>query len=150
VFEEKVRSRVPDAELWMVAEDCPPAPGVKVLGRVDNGALPRLYRQAWLFCLPSSYEGFGIPYIEAMASGCPVVASPNVGAREVTENGRYGKVVADDQLGEALVYLLQDADERTRLAAAGLARASDFNLSVIAERYEQTYRGIIDRSIDGL
>ena len=47
--------------------------------------LIELYQQAWLFCLPSSYEGFGVPYIEAMSCGTPVVATPNAGAREVLE-----------------------------------------------------------------
>ena len=63
--------------LWMVAEDAPEARNVTVLGRVSDDELAELYRQAWVFCLPSTYEAFGIPYVEAMASGCPVVATPN-------------------------------------------------------------------------
>ena len=76
-FEQRVRAAVPDAQLWMVCDDAPPAPGVTVLGRVGEAQLAELYRKAWVFCLPSSYEGFGVPYIEAMASGTAVVATPN-------------------------------------------------------------------------
>ena len=49
-----------------------------MLGQVSDAELVDLYRSSWLFCLPSSYEGFGIPYAEAMANGCPVVATPAV------------------------------------------------------------------------
>ena len=51
-------------------------PQVKRLGRVSDEELARLYARAWVFCLPSSYEGFGIPYAEAMSAGLPVVATP--------------------------------------------------------------------------
>ena len=65
----------------MVTQDAPadPGAGITVLGRLDDEELAREYRAAWVFCLPSSYEGFGIPYAEAMASGTPVVATPNPG-----------------------------------------------------------------------
>lgn len=52
-----------------------PDDGVRVLGKVSLERLTEFYRRAWLFCLPSSYEGFGVPYIEAMASGTAVVAT---------------------------------------------------------------------------
>ena len=106
VFERDVLPRHPDAELWMVAEDAPSGVGVRVLGRVSEAELVELYQQAWVFCLPSTYEGFGIPYVEAMASGCPVVATSNPGSVEVTQNGRLGLLVADDDLGGALFRLL--------------------------------------------
>jgi len=87
-FTDKIHRVMPDAELWAVAEDFPPAaPGVVRLGRLSDDALAERYRQAWVFCLPSSYEGLGIPYIEAMASGLPVVATSNPGARYVTSAG---------------------------------------------------------------
>ncbi len=70
-FPRDVLPAVPDAELRMVTQDAPadPGAGITVLGRLDDEELAREYRAAWVFCLPSSYEGFGIPYAEAMASG---------------------------------------------------------------------------------
>src|SRR5207253_306790 len=97
----------------------PPLPGVIVLGRVSDEELAELYRRAWVFCLPSTYEGFGIPYVEAMASGCPVIATANQGAVEITENGRFGVLAEEHQLGEVLVRLLKSSEERDRLSAAG-------------------------------
>ena len=89
----------------MVTQDAPAdvGPGVEVLGRLDDEALAEAYRRAWVFCLPSDYEGFGIPYAEALASGTPVVATPNVGARYVLDDGRAGVIVDLPELGRALV-----------------------------------------------
>jgi glycosyltransferase involved in cell wall biosynthesis len=100
IFLRQIRPAVPDAELWMVCEDAPAEPGVTVFGKVPLDRLSELYRRAWVFCLPSSYEGFGVPYIEAMASGTPVVATPNVGAREVLDDGKYGVIAPPAELGD--------------------------------------------------
>jgi len=140
VFESEVLPAVPEAELWMVCTDAPERPGIRVLGRVSDQALAELYGSAWLFCLPSTYEGFGIPYIEAMASGCPVVATPNPGAIEVTRAGSDGVVVEDAELGATLNRLLASAQERDRLGQRGLSAARQFSLAEIALRYEGLYR----------
>ncbi len=141
-FVEHVRPAVPDAKLRMVCRDVPAdvAPGITALGRLGDAELVEEYRRAWVFCLPSTYEGFGVPYAEAMASGAPVVATPNVGARYVTDEGRAGVLAADDDLGPALVRLLTDPAERERLAARGRRRAREFDLASVVDRYEELYR----------
>ena len=139
IFKREVRPRVPNAELWMVCQDAPEGDGVRCFGRVSEETLTDLYRRAWAFCLPSSYEGFGVPYIEAMASGTPVVATPNDGAREVTREGRDGLLAADTKLGDALVQILTDPDLRSRFRAAGLLRAQDFGWDRVCEQYEAVY-----------
>jgi phosphatidylinositol alpha-mannosyltransferase len=146
IFRREVLPTVPDAELWMVAEDCERAEGVKVLGRLSDKELADVYRRAWVFCLPSSYEGFGIPYVEAMASGCPVVATPNPGSLEVTANSRFGLVVEDDAVGQALTELLTSADERERMSAMGVERSREFDLAAVAARYENHYRAVLLRN----
>jgi len=144
-FTDKIHRVLPDAELWAVAEDFPPAPGVVRLGRLSDDALAERYRQAWVFCLPSSYEGLGIPYIEAMASGLPVVATSNPGARYVTRNGRDGLLVDDDALGSRLLQLLCDEPARQALAEAGHRRAQELSLAESVDRYEQLYRRLLAR-----
>jgi glycosyltransferase involved in cell wall biosynthesis len=125
----------------MVSRDVPPEArlGVQVLGDLSDEDLAERYRQAWIFCLPSSYEGFGIPYAEALTSGLPVIASPNVGARYVTAEGVYGLLASDADLPEAIIALLHDRSRRDELRRLGLERAAEFSLSRVAESYEELY-----------
>ena len=111
--------------------------------RADSSdeALADAYRRAWVFCLPSDYEGFGIPYAEALASGTPVVATPNVGARYVLDDGRAGVIVGLPDLGRTLVELLGDGARRDRMRVAGLARAREFALTSVVDQYEAIYSG---------
>jgi len=145
IFAEQIQPEVPDAQLWMICDDAPRAPGVEVLGRLADDELADRYRRAWVFCLPSTYEGFGVPYVEAMASGTPVVATPNPGAREVLANGRFGSIVGDEQIGATLVDLLGDGARRQDLARRGLERASDYDWDVVASAYEDLYAEILAR-----
>ena len=139
VFARDVLPKLPEAQLWMVCSDAPAAAGVCVLGRISQAELVDRYQRAWVFCLPSTYEGFGIPYIEAMAAGTAVVASPNVGAVEVTREGQDGLIAADDKLGGALLQVLTDDVLRHNLEAAGRDRVKDFDLESVCERYEGIY-----------
>jgi phosphatidylinositol alpha-mannosyltransferase len=140
-FVDQVLPAVPDAELWMVSRDAPadPGPGVRVLGEVSDAVLAEAYAQAWVFCLPSTYEGFGIPYAEAMASGLPVVATPNDGARYVTDEGRAGVLTTIDGLGASLAGLLLDPARRDALRELSLERAKSFDLSSVVDQYEALY-----------
>ncbi len=143
IFRRQIRPVLPEAQLWCVCDqpsDEAAGDGVRWMGRVDEDTLIDLYRRAWVFCLPSTYEGFGVPYIEAMATGLPVVASPNVGAREVTRNGKYGVLSPDAELGPRLLSLLQSAYSRTVWQRLGLERARDFSWDTVCQRYEEVYR----------
>jgi phosphatidylinositol alpha-mannosyltransferase len=144
LFRSMIQKRLPDAQLWCV---CDPPVGetdndrVCWLGRLSQERLTERFRSAWVFCLPSTYEGFGVPYAEAMASGTPVVASPNDGSVEVTEQGRSGRIVSDAQLGATLLELLTDKSERERLIAAGLERSASFSWNTVCSQYEAIYAG---------
>ena len=128
----------------MVSEGSGVEPGVSRYGRVSPGQLAELYRSAWVFCLPSTYEGFGVPYVEAMAAGTAVVAtSPNEGAREVLADGKYGAFVADGQLGETLRHLLTDAALRAEFERRGDVRSRDYAWTHVARRYEALFRDLI-------
>jgi glycosyltransferase involved in cell wall biosynthesis len=141
VFEREVRPAVSGAELWMVCEEAVDGEGIRWFGRVSEDLLRELYRRAWVFCLPSTYEGFGIPYIEAMASGTPVVATPNPGAVEVTRGGTCGLVLRDGRLGAGLVRALRDQSLREYLERMGLERVRDFQWARVCSDYEQIYPG---------
>jgi phosphatidyl-myo-inositol alpha-mannosyltransferase len=138
-FQQSVRPRFPEAELWMVSDHCEPAPGVSWHREPSDADIQRLLQRAWAFCLPSSYEGFGIPYLEAMAWGVPVVATPNPGAEDLLERGSAGLIVEPEELGSTLASVLDDPDRLSALSAAGRARAAEFAWDAVCERYERAY-----------
>jgi phosphatidylinositol alpha-mannosyltransferase len=138
-FVENVLPVRPGARLLMVCEDAPSCLGVEVVGRVSDARLAELYREAWLFCLPSSYEGFGVPYIEAMAAECPVLATPNPGALEVLGRGEFGVIVDPAELGLAILDLLDDPQRRETMAERARQHVDQYDWSRVVESYERLY-----------
>lgn len=136
-FEKEVRTRHPTATLVMVSPRGPEIEGVTYRTGVGPEELATLYRRAWVYASPSSYEGFGLPYLEAMASGTPVIATPNPGSQEVLGDGRFGLLVPDADFGTALSDLLADHSARDELATRGLERARDYDLSTMLDAYEE-------------
>lgn len=135
-FVNDIQPKFPTAELWLVRESgIVDIPGVKVFGSVSQEKLVELYQQAWVFCLPSSYEGFGVPYIEAMACGTPVVATPNPGALEVLDNGTYGVITELDDIGASINSLLSNEEERRKYIELGLTRSKNYDILKVAQRY---------------
>ena len=104
---------------------------IRQLGYVPDDELPALYRRARLLLMPSLYEGFGLPVLEAMASGTPVVAA-NRGALPETA-GDAALVVEPDDFAEAALEALDDE----RLIAAGLERAARFTWERTARETDQ-------------
>ena len=113
---------------------------VRFVGAVADAELPALYGGALAFAFPSLWEGFGLPALEAMASGAPVVASNRGALPEVTA-GAALLVDPDPQpLAEALAQLLTDPPLRERLRLAGLARAAEFSWERTARETLRVYR----------
>jgi glycosyltransferase involved in cell wall biosynthesis len=136
MFQTLIRPRYPDASLNFVGPAGEDMPGVTYHTGVSDAQLAGLYRRAWLYASPSSYEGFGLPYLEAMACGTAVVATPNPGSREVLEGGTYGRLVEDGAFGPAILDLLGDDTGRHALEQAGLRRAQQLSLDSMIDRYE--------------
>jgi glycosyltransferase involved in cell wall biosynthesis len=142
-FEKAVISEVPAAELWMVCPERIEGPSIRWFGTLSGEPLADMYKKAWLFCLPSSLETFGVPLIEAMASGTPVVATPNRGAADVLDGGKFGCIVPIEQLGATLSSLLRDDATRERYRGLGLIRASAFSLDEVVTRYERLFSIVV-------
>ncbi|HVE68695.1 MAG TPA: glycosyltransferase family 1 protein [Solirubrobacteraceae bacterium] len=102
------------------------APGVRSLGYVPDALLPGLFAGARAFAFPSRDEGFGLPVLEALASGTPVVAGDS-GALPETCAGAARLVDPGDEraIADAVVGAVADEAERERLRAAGLRRARE-------------------------
>lgn len=100
---------------------------VRILGFVEEEDLPALYRGARLFVMPSFYEGFGLPVLEAMACGVPVVCSGVSSLPEVAGDAALLVDPTDEEgLAEAMRRALEDEPLRERMRARGLARAASF------------------------
>lgn len=143
-FVEEVLPLYPKARLIMVSDRCEEQPGVSWARFPSDAQMSRLYRSAWLFCMPSTYEGFGMPYLEAMLHGLPVVATHNPGAHLVLRNGA-GVITSDADLGRTICALLEDDGARSRLAAAGRARAQEFSWEHVLTEHEHAYAAAIAR-----
>lgn len=114
--------------------------GVKRLGFVPTEDLPALYAGCAAFCYPSLREGFGLPVLDAMAHGAPVVTSAGTATGEVA--GDAGLLVDPhdhDQIGEALRSILDDETAADRLRAAGRERAAAFTWDRTAELTAAVY-----------
>ncbi|HEY6361443.1 MAG TPA: glycosyltransferase family 4 protein, partial [Vicinamibacterales bacterium] len=135
-FSDAVRRAHGDATLTIVGDQGPSRPGVTYRIGVPDDELASLYRRAWAYVTPSTYEGFGLPMLEAMACATPVVATPNPGSVEILDRGKYGVLAADEEFGDSISSLLSDEQARAALSARGLCRARDYSLSVMLDRYE--------------
>jgi glycosyltransferase involved in cell wall biosynthesis len=115
--------------------------GVRRLGRVDEQTLDALYRRALVCALPSRYEGFGLPALEAMARGCPVIASNATALPEVVRDA--GMLVPPGDVrrwSAALLEVVESEDLRRDLSARGRRRAADFTWAACAQAHLDAYR----------
>jgi alpha-1,3-rhamnosyl/mannosyltransferase len=111
------------------------------LGWLANAERDALLRSARVFAYPSIYEGFGLPPLEAMASGIPVVATTAGALPEILGPGAALVPVGDaDALAAALTSVLDDEATRTALIASGRRRAAEFSWTACAEGLTQLYR----------
>ena len=107
---------------------------IRFLGHVPGGDLPALYAGAAAFVFPSLYEGFGLPPLEAMASGVPVLVSDRASLPEVVgEAGVTLDPERPERTAELIVALMGDAGERTRLGGAVVERARGFTWEACAK-----------------
>jgi phosphatidylinositol alpha-1,6-mannosyltransferase len=125
-----VRRTISDAQLIVVGDgdDAPrlrrkaadTCEAVTFLGRVDEATLAALYRDATFFVMPSSDEGFGLVFLEAMRASTPCIAAFGA-AEEIITDGHNGLIVDpdhDDELLGAIVHLFADRQARMRMGAA--------------------------------
>jgi alpha-1,3-rhamnosyl/mannosyltransferase len=118
---------------------------VRFIGPVKDAELPGLYGGAELFVFPSEFEGFGLPVLEAMACGAPVVCGDRSSLPEVAGEGALLCDPHDvESLAHAIEQALDDRDLRANLRQRGLARAAQFSWEQTAQRTLSTYQAIWD------
>jgi len=144
LFTNDIIKRYPDCTLTVVGPE--PCAGRNIIyaGKLSEVSLIEKYQESWVYCMPSSYEGFGVPAIEAMACGTAVVAVDNPGVREIIRSDYNGLRVDASLLTEGLCRVLGDDNLRKTLEKNGRTVVEKmFDIRLIAEKYEQLYRSIL-------
>jgi alpha-1,3-rhamnosyl/mannosyltransferase len=132
-------ARYPEAKRR--AEELDLADKVSLLGPVAEADLPALYAGAELFVFPSLYEGFGLPVLEAMACGAPVVCSNVSSLPEVAGDAALLVDPLDmDALAAAIVRVLGDEALRSEMRQRGLQQAGRFTWAQTAQQTLEIYR----------
>jgi glycosyltransferase involved in cell wall biosynthesis len=126
--------------IWQAIESLGLADAVQWLGYVPGCDLPALYSLATVLAFPSLYEGFGLPVIEAMACGTPVLTSQCSALSEVAgDAGLLIDPLKVEAIAAGLIRLLNDAALRDELRARGLRRAAEFSWARAAEETVEVY-----------
>ena len=117
---------------------------VELLGWVAEDDLADLYRGASVYVFPSLFEGFGLPVLEAMARGCPVIASDIPALREVGGDAAvYVDALDPTAIASAVCRVIGDQDVRAEFASAGRARAVSFTWARAAAATAGVFRRMV-------
>jgi glycosyltransferase involved in cell wall biosynthesis len=144
---DRLRCKIPELELRIVGDG--PEAGrlkslcrqmrldgiVKWLGNISQEELATEYNRCHIFCLPSVQEGFGIVFLEAMASGKPIVAARAASAPEVVKHGILVEPDDDAALAEGIERLFADPELRSKLAAESLQWVNQFDAPLVAAAF---------------
>jgi glycosyltransferase involved in cell wall biosynthesis len=131
-------------DIFTTAETSPVADRIHLIGFVADDDLPTLYSLADVFAFPSHYEGFGIPVIEAMACGTPVVCANNSCLPEVAGQSALQITATDTSaLSEALYCMVVDSSLREQAIKEGFIQAQKFTWPAAAKRLLNVYQRLL-------
>jgi glycosyltransferase involved in cell wall biosynthesis len=123
-----------------------PPRGWHYLGRQPDAVLVHLYRRALALVFPSKYEGFGLPVVEAMALGCPVICSPVASLPEVGGKAVLWSELIPSGYLKAMSELTSNSRLRAELISAGTEQARKFTWDRNAQQLIAIYKDVLQRS----
>ena len=143
---EHVRARF-NSTLEEVTNRNPGIP-ISLCGHLTDDEIVALYRDAAVFVYPSLYEGFGLPVLEAMAQGCPVITSNVSSLPEVVGDAA---VLIDPlnttELAQAMIKVLTDDELKREMSIKGINRAKLFSWERTAERYVEVFDRVLMKGL---
>ena len=144
-FAKEILPNLPEAKLYMACDFVPDVEGIINLNHPSDAALSKTIREAWALLSASTYEGFGLPYLEAICSGTVVITTRNSGAEYVLEDGKYGLIVPDERYSETVLKVARDSALRKNYESLALGRAADFSESQVIAEHIAFYHAAIER-----
>jgi glycosyltransferase involved in cell wall biosynthesis len=140
-------SGVPSASLLALAARLGVSDRVVFLGCINADMLPSIYRGAIALVFPSLYEGFGLPVIEAMACGTPVITSNSTALLEVAGNAAILVNPLDTKsIADAIMRIVGNESLRYELIAKGLKRSKTFTWDSVAEKVQSVLTEVADKT----
>lgn len=119
-----------------------PDSSVQFLGYVESNQLPALYSAAEFFVYPSLFEGFGLPVLEAMACGTPVITSNTTALKEIAGNAaKVVNPVSIDEIRSAIITLIESPTQRSKMVSEGFNWSSQFTWKKSADQTYDTLYG---------
>lgn len=154
LLEAAARLGIPELEVWLAGAFAPELAPVlrrarasfRHLGALSHADLATVYRNASVFVLPSVEEGMALSVLEAMASGLPVVVTPNTGAEDLVTHGHEGLIVPPGEpeaLRRALLELYEDEPKRRAMGEAAASTARAWTWEAYGDRVVDVYARLL-------
>lgn len=144
LFEEEILPQYPNCTLTVVGPEECNGKNIKYLGKIEDKQLISEYQKSWIYCMPSSYEGFGVPAIEAMACNTIVITTKNAATNELIVNNRNGIISNTKKFGSDILKVIGDNNLQNRIRKEGLNTFKQrFTIKYTADSYENIYNLIL-------
>jgi glycosyltransferase involved in cell wall biosynthesis len=114
--------------------------GIEFLTAQNQIAINELYQRSWIYLCFSSYEGFGVGIIEAMAFHTLVLTTPHPGSEYLVRDGETGMVVPIENIEQALIHIIKDDASRNEISRRGREFSKKFTPAVVGSAYAELYR----------
>ena len=140
IFQESILPKYPDCTLTVVGPQNCSGRNIIYKSKLKELELVEQYRKHWIYCQVSSYEGFGVPILEAMACATAVVAVKNAGAKEIITDGVDGFCCRDADIAKCIVALIENEKLRNSFCRKGLETVKKYDIKKVALKYGQIYQ----------
>lgn len=145
IFDKEILPKLPNCTLSVIGPQECSGKNVRYLGQINENELIKEYQKAWIYCMPSSYEGFGVPAIEAMSCGTAVVTTKNAATNEIIEDNTNGIITTTKNLGDNILNLINNSTKYESIITEGLNTfRHNFTIKKTADLYESIYYSLIE------